>query len=191
MKINFKKTKFIISCPTLETQPKDQYPEIVFVGKSNVGKSTLINALTGQKIAHASKKAGKTKLLNYFLVDEKFYLVDAPGYGYTSYGNKKDDEFAKMMEPFFENNRFLKGALILADVRRGLSNDEVNMVNYLDELNIPVIVVFTKCDSSKQKERYAAVKKAKDIGIKEEEIFMSKQGQDYHDLRGMIARLIS
>ena len=91
--IDFRKVKFVISAPTYLMGPGEHKKEIVFLGKSNVGKSTLINALVGQKIAFSSKKAGKTKLLNYFLVDDSFYLVDAPGYGYTEYGSKEDQSF--------------------------------------------------------------------------------------------------
>jgi GTP-binding protein len=76
--IDFKKVRFIISAPSLTEKPKDGKPALLFVGRSNVGKSSLINLLTGQKIAFSSKKAGKTKLLNYFLIDEAFYLVDHP-----------------------------------------------------------------------------------------------------------------
>ena len=97
--INFNKAKFIKSAPTYEQKPEKNLKEIVFVGKSNVGKSSLINALIKNKnLAKTSSKPGYTKLLNYFEIDEKFYLVDAPGYGYTASGGKLLDSFSKMME---------------------------------------------------------------------------------------------
>jgi GTP-binding protein len=87
--INFHDAHYVISCPDYSYRPKDDFPEVVFLGRSNVGKSSLINALCGAKIAFASKKAGKTRYLNYFLLDKKYYLVDAPGYGFTHYGSRK------------------------------------------------------------------------------------------------------
>ena len=102
--INFSKAKFIKSAPTFDLRPDKTLKEVVFVGKSNVGKSSLINALVKNRgLAKTSSKPGYTKLLNYFEIDEKFYLVDAPGYGYTSSGGKLLDSFSKMMETYFSN----------------------------------------------------------------------------------------
>ncbi len=112
----------------------------------------MINLLTGQKLAYSSKSAGKTKLLNYFLIDKRFYLVDSPGYGYTAYGSKEDSNFAKMMEGYFENPQ-LKGAVLLVDSRRSLKEEEVGIASYMEKISLPYILVFTKSDKTTQKER--------------------------------------
>ena len=157
--IEFRNAKYVISAPDYSLRPKDRLPEIVFIGKSNVGKSTLINLLTGQKLAYSSKSAGKTKLLNYFLIDNSFYLVDSPGYGYTAYGSKEDESFSQMMEGYFQNP-LLKGAVLLCDIRRSLGDSEKSMISYLEEVGVPYVLVFTKSDKALQKEKAKANKDA-------------------------------
>lgn len=157
--IDFRKAQYVISCPTYALRPKDNLKEIVFVGKSNVGKSTLINLLTGQKLAYSSKSAGKTKLLNYFRIDDSFYLVDSPGYGYTAYGSREDEGFATMMESYFENP-FLAGAVLLVDIRRSFAESESAMASLFEERGIPYVLVFTKSDKALQKEKAKAKKDA-------------------------------
>jgi GTP-binding protein len=118
--IDFRKVRFIVSAPSLKEKPLDGKPALLFVGRSNVGKSTLINSLCAQKIAFSSKKAGKTKLLNYFLVDDTFYLVDAPGYGVPrSTRNLFDHQLLPhMMERVCERSPSLKGpSSFLSDLR--------------------------------------------------------------------------
>lgn len=185
--IDFRKVHYVISCPDYTFRPKDNKPEIVFIGRSNVGKSTLINGLVSQKIAYSSKKAGKTKLLNYFLVDDSFYLVDAPGFGYTSYGSKEDDSFSNMMETYFHNPQ-LKGGLVLADVRRGIGEDEMDMLKYLRKLHIARTLVYTKCDNAKQSEISKAKKEVEsqlDLNV-----FYSYLNGDYKELRSLISKML-
>ncbi len=188
-KINFRNAKFIISLPSKEGRMKDKYKEVVFLGKSNVGKSTLINSLLSQKIAFSSKKAGKTQLLNYFLIDNRFYIVDSPGYGYTSYGNKKDQAFSDMMETYFENNLSLAGAVLLIDIRRGIKEEEEELLTYIRSLSIPLILVYTKCDTVGQKEMNLGKKEAAlfpDIAV-----FYSGKNADYSALRALMAKTFS
>ncbi len=160
--IKFQNAKYILSAPKKELRPKDNLKEVVFVGKSNVGKSSLINALTGQKIAYSSKNAGKTRYLNYFLIDNSFYLVDSPGYGYTAYGNKEDTSFGEMMEDYFQNP-LLKGCIFLIDCRREPSEEDKMLLQFLKEENVPTLLVLTKVDLAKQqdlalaKKRYAGM----------------------------------
>lgn len=160
--IKFQNVKYVLSAPKKEFRPKDNLKEVVFVGKSNVGKSSLINTLTGQKIAYSSKNAGKTRYLNYFLVDNSFYLVDSPGYGFTSYGNKEDQSFGEMMEDYFQNP-LLKGCVFLIDCRREPSEEDKMLLQFLKEENVPTLLVLTKTDLAKQqdlalaKKRYAGM----------------------------------
>lgn len=156
--INFNKAKFIKSAPSYKEGPFDKN-EIIIIGKSNVGKSTLINALTNNSsLAKTSSKPGHTKLLNYFLIDDKFYLVDAPGYGYTISGNKHLDSFAKMMESYFQNPK-LKGIIFLVDSRHEMSEDDQDFYNYVLNLKIPTIVTYTKADKLNQSEKAQMLKR--------------------------------
>ena len=151
--IDFTKVAFIKSAPTLKEKPEKSLPEICFVGKSNVGKSSLINALVKRrKLAFTSSKPGYTKLLNYYLVDEKFYLVDAPGYGYTSSGSKHLDNFSKMMESYFDNKN-LKGVIFLIDSRHKLSQDDKDFYEFILDKGVPFTLVATKVDKLNQSER--------------------------------------
>lgn len=148
--LDFKNVEYKISCPSLAFRPKEALPEVVFLGKSNVGKSTFINSLVGRKVAYSSKKAGKTKLLNYFIVDASFFLVDSPGYGYTAYGTREDASFRDMMEGYFVDNPYLKGAVALVDGRRGLSEDDLLLISFLKRTHTPYILVYTKTDLAPQ-----------------------------------------
>lgn len=164
--INFSKAIFVKSAPTYDLKPEKNLPEIVFVGKSNVGKSSLINALArNKKLAYTSSKPGYTKLLNYFEIDSKFYLVDAPGYGYTASGSKHLDNFSKMMESYFDNPS-LAGVVFIVDSRHNLSEDDIAFYNFIVEKEIPFILVASKYDKLNQSEK-AKIKKhiTQEIGI--------------------------
>lgn len=159
--IDFHKASFIKSVVELSFRPTPRLNEILFVGKSNVGKSTLINALTYKRaLAKVSSKPGHTKLLNYYLIDESFYLVDAPGYGYTITGTRHLESFGKMMEQYFENID-LKAIVFLLDSRHDLSKDDEAFLSFLQNESLNFIVVFTKCDKLNQKEKSALRKRAK------------------------------
>lgn len=157
--INYQNTKFVISLPSYKLGKDLIYNEVLFVGRSNVGKSSLINALVNNKnLAFTSSKPGHTKLLNYYNVDNTFYLVDAPGYGFTLKGSKYDKDFGELMDEYFLNPK-LRLVLLLLDSRRVPNEDDVMMFNYLlENKNINYYLVMTKCDKLNQKEK-AAIKK--------------------------------
>lgn len=160
--IDFAKATFVKSAPTLADRPDKHLPEICFVGKSNVGKSSLINSLTKRKqLAYTSSKPGFTKLLNYYSIDDKFYLVDAPGYGYTISGSKHLDAFAKMMETYFDNEK-LKGVVLLLDSRHKMSEDDKSFYEFIKDKNIPLILVMTKVDKLNQSEKSQMKKNIKE-----------------------------
>ena len=170
--INFANVNFIKSCPNRREKPQDLKPEVLIVGKSNVGKSSLINALCQKKrLAFTSSKPGHTRLLNYYDIDGKFYLVDAPGYGYAKGGLDLDRLFATMMESYFDNNQELKLVLILLDARRELSNDDQEIISFVKESNYPYFLVITKLDKVNQKEKAALNKHLKSLGLTGDNVF--------------------
>ena len=160
--INFANVNFVKSCPNRKEKPQDIKPEVLVVGKSNVGKSSLINALCDKKrLAFTSSKPGHTRLLNYYDIDKKFYIVDAPGYGYAKGGIDLDRLFAEMMDSYFYNNRELKLVLVLLDARREISNDDQEIIDYIKESGFPYFIVITKIDKVNQKEKAALNKRLK------------------------------
>ena len=152
--INFKNSTFIKSLTDIKDKPSGQLPEVLIVGKSNVGKSSLINALTGRnRLAFTSSKPGHTKLLNYYNIDNRFYLVDAPGYGYAKGGIDLDKLFGEMMETYFINNKELKLVLLLLDSRREMNDNDLEILEYVQQESIPYFLVVTKLDKVNQSEK--------------------------------------
>ncbi len=146
--MSYKNCEYIISAVKKSQYPnKNNLPEFVFLGRSNVGKSSFINALTNRKmLAKTSSKPGKTQTMNFFLIDEKFYLVDAPGYGYASksYGTRMD--FGDYIEEYIHNNPNLKICFLLVDTKIGPTKDDILMYEYLIYHNLNVIIIATKSD---------------------------------------------
>lgn len=143
---------FILSAPSKKQWPDDDVKEICFLGKSNVGKSSLLNALTNnKKMARVSSTPGCTKLINFFDVDNKFRLVDAPGYGYHKNSMEADRLFSKMMNEYIKERKNVEAFVLLVDSRHKLSDDDIDCFNMLIEANKEIIVVATKADKLNQK----------------------------------------
>ena len=143
---------FILSAPSKKYWPIDDVKEICFIGKSNVGKSSLLNALTNNnKMARVSSTPGCTKLINFFDVDNKYRLVDAPGYGYHKNSMEADKLFSKMMNEYIKERDNVEAFVLLLDSRHKLSEDDINCFNTLIESNKEIIIVATKADKLNQK----------------------------------------
>lgn len=170
--INFSNSTFVKSASLKSERPNDVIlPEVLIVGRSNVGKSSLINALCNKKnMAFTSSKPGHTKLLNYFNIDNKFYLVDAPGYGYAKTGVDLDEIFGNMMNDYLEENDRLKLILFLLDSRRELSEEDKELIDYLLAKNYPFLLVTTKMDKLNQKEKSLLNKRLMETNLTKEEI---------------------
>lgn len=162
----FKSSKFIKSITDIKEAPEKRLSEVLFVGKSNVGKSSLINALTNNKrLAYTSSKPGHTRLLNYFLIDNSFYFVDAPGYGFST---KKDLDYkfyGEMIENYFKNNKYLKLIVFLLDSRHEPTEDDLDFYNYLKSTDYNFIFVMTKCDKLNMSLKSKIVKNLKNVFI--------------------------
>jgi len=172
--INFNNVSFVKSTPSVKERPQDQLPEVLIVGKSNVGKSSLINTLCQRKsLAYTSSKPGHTRLLNYYNIDNKFFLVDAPGYGYAKGGVDLDRLFGTMMDEYFTDNDYLKLVLLLIDSRREFGENDTEILNYLIESKIPYFVVITKTDKINQKGRSELNKRLKEMNVIENVYFTS------------------
>lgn len=127
--------------------PENDKPEFMLIGRSNVGKSTFINTISGRKnIAYTSGKPGKTQTLNFYLANEEFYLVDVPGYGYAAVNRKTQEKFGKMIEEYLEKRDELIRVFMLVDFRHKPTEDDLLMYNFLKYYNIPVTIVATKVD---------------------------------------------
>lgn len=145
MKIN--SVELVISAVRRSQYPTDNKPEFLLVGRSNVGKSSFINAIIGRKnYARTSSNPGKTQTINFYLVNDKFYLVDAPGYGFANLSKKNKKKFGLMMEDYLTSRKNLKQVFMLIDFRHKPTSDDLMMYNYLKYYNIPVTIVATKVD---------------------------------------------
>ena len=134
--------------------PKTGYPEIAFAGRSNVGKSTLINKiLNRKKLAQVSKSPGKTRALNYFEIDHKYYFVDLPGFGYAKISKKDREQWGKLIESYFKTSKKLKGVIHIIDSRRGLMDSDRSLKEYIDYFDIEVLWVLSKVDKLKNQAR--------------------------------------
>ena len=145
MKIN--SVNLEISAVRRSQYPTDGKPEFLLVGRSNVGKSSFINTIINRKnYARTSANPGKTQTINFYLVNDEFYLVDAPGYGYAKINKEKQKKFGLMMEDYLTNRKNLKQVFMLVDFRHKLSNDDIMMYNFLKYYKLPVTIVATKVD---------------------------------------------
>lgn len=152
MKIN--SAKIQISAVNKNQYPKDQLPEIALAGRSNVGKSSFINRMIQRKnLVRTSSKPGKTQTLNFYNINDSFYFVDVPGYGYAKVSKKEQQKWGEMMEEYFETREVLQLVVLVIDSRHDPTNDDMQMIEYISYLQIPLLVVATKVDKLKKSQR--------------------------------------
>ncbi len=144
------KAEFVISNSDVSKCPKEPLPEYAFIGRSNVGKSSLINMLTNNKnLAKTSGRPGKTQLINHFKINNNWFLVDLPGYGYARVSKTTKKVFQKFITQYFEKRKQLVCAFVLVDVRHEPQKIDLEFMQWLGENNIPFCIVFTKADKLK------------------------------------------
>ena len=148
--------KFIISNTDYKLCPKENLPEYAFIGRSNVGKSSLINSITERKnLAKTSGTPGKTRLITHFLINQNWYLVDLPGYGYARTSKKKREEFEKIIQDYLSNRKSLICLFVLIDIRHKPQKIDQDFIRNLGKKSIPFVITFTKSDKiSKNKAKY-------------------------------------
>ena len=150
--MNFQNVEFLISAASTGDFPKNRLPEIAFAGKSNVGKSSVINRLLQRKnFARVGDKPGKTVHVNYFVIDRKCYLVDLPGYGFAKVSQQEKDRWGRLMEDYFAAQRIDLGVLIV-DYRHPPTNNGITMANWFLDSGCPFVVVANKMDKLKKSE---------------------------------------
>lgn len=153
MRLNLYNAEFIKSVSDIEGVITDPLPKIVFAGKSNVGKSSTINALLNRKsLARVSVSPGKTIYMNYYLIDRKLYLVDLPGYGFAKASRKLKRSWGKLMDDFFANARDITLCVLIVDARHAPSAEDRMMCDYLKQTGIPFILAANKTDAVKKSE---------------------------------------
>lgn len=154
MAINFKNAQFIMSSPNMTTLPPPQAMEVTFAGRSNVGKSSLLNALTNRKqLARVSNTPGRTQALNFFLVDDQFYLVDIPGYGYAKASKNEIEKWNRVMRSYLSGRPNLRRVFLLIDSRHGIKDIDIKMMDKLDDAAVNYQIILTKIDKIKKTER--------------------------------------
>lgn len=148
-----KSADFVVSNSKVEQCPNSPLPEYAFIGRSNVGKSSLINMLTGRKsLAKTSAKPGKTQLINHFLINKNWHLVDLPGYGYAQVSKSTKKVFQKFITQYFEKRKQMVCAFVLIDSRHPPQKIDMEFMQWLGENNIPFCIIFTKADKLKSKD---------------------------------------
>ena len=164
--MKIKSAEFVISNTNYKLCPKDNFPEYAFIGRSNVGKSSLINSLVGRKnLAKTSGKPGKTKLINHFIINKNWFLVDLPGYGYASTSKVNRIKFQEMIQKYLENRKNLICLFVLIDIRHKAQKIDLKFMNKLGENHIPFVIVFTKADKISKLEINKNVDKYKETMI--------------------------
>lgn len=159
-----KNPKFEISAVSSKQYPKSDLPEIVLVGKSNVGKSSFINTMIGRKnLARTSNVPGKTRQINFYNIDDKFYFVDLPGYGYSKMSKKEKVISGNYIEDYLKNRENIALIIFLLDIRHNPTEDDMLMYDYILKSNLPFIVLTNKADKIAVTKVYDEVNRIKDI----------------------------
>jgi GTP-binding protein len=186
--MDIKSVEYAGTVATPTQAPPGELPEIAFSGRSNVGKSSLINVLlkrTRKKIAHVSATPGKTQALNFYRVNDVFFLVDLPGFGYARVPHALQEQWRGLIEGYLSRSPRLKGVVHLVDARHKPNDHDFKMMEYLGGLGVPALVVATKMDKLKQSERKEHVERIVEmLGLEAEQLvpFSSQTGEGRDEL---------
>ena len=160
--------KFAGSCTRVSAKPKRRLPEFAFIGRSNVGKSSLINMLTGNsRLAMTSSTPGKTKLINHFIVNDSWYLVDLPGYGYARMSQKAREELRLMINDYILGSEEMVCLFVLVDSRFDITKTDLDFIAGLGENGVPFSIIFTKCDKQSATSTAAQIERDRQILLRD------------------------
>ena len=192
--MHIRSAKFVCSAVTPEHYPPADLPEVAFAGRSNVGKSSLINKiLNRKKLVRTSKTPGRTQLLNFFEINEMYRFVDLPGYGYAKVPAEVQKRWRPMVETYLTSRSTMRGMVLLLDIRREPSKEDLNLWHWLQTMSIEVVTVITKVDKlsrNKRNKQLAAI--ARTLGCKKEELieFSAISGEGREEIWRELHRLL-
>lgn len=194
--MKIRSVEFVTSVGNLSQGVPDDLPQVAFSGRSNVGKSSLINTLlrrTRSRIAHVSSKPGKTETLNFYRLNDRFYLVDLPGFGYANVPDAVRETWKDLIEAYLEREQALAGVVHLVDARHDPTGLDEQMIAYLARLGLPTLVVLTKIDKLKRSRRAGVVERAAEkLELAPGQIlpFSAKTGEGRSELLSALAALL-
>jgi len=191
MSVNFHNVRFLQSVFSTKNLPDPLYPEIAFAGRSNVGKSSLINRILNRRnLVKTSSRPGKTQSLNYFVVDEKLYLVDLPGYGYAKVPHGMQTSWQKLITVYLEKRETIACVVVIIDIRHELKEQDRRLVEWLRHMEHTFLPVYTKADKlprGKQARNADALDAGLTLKPDERVLFSAKTGQGYEKLKSILA----
>ncbi|MCX5864252.1 MAG: ribosome biogenesis GTP-binding protein YihA/YsxC [Deltaproteobacteria bacterium] len=192
--VNYAKIEFVKSAYKMAQLPEEPLPEIAFAGRSNVGKSSLINRLVNRNgLVKVSSRPGKTQSLNYFIVDAKLYLVDLPGYGFAKVSKKLQDEWQGLVTEYLSTSPTLRCVVVLIDIRHLLKAQDRELVEWLRSKGRPFIIVYTKRDklsNNEQAKQAASLDAALGLSKQDRVLFSAKTGDGKAELMAAIATFL-
>ncbi|MGD9809191.1 MAG: ribosome biogenesis GTP-binding protein YihA/YsxC [Deferribacterales bacterium] len=187
------KAEFITSAKEPKGYPPTEYPEIAFAGRSNVGKSSMINTLLGtKKLVKVGKTPGKTRLVNFFLVNDEVMLVDLPGYGFAKVSKEEKKQWGETIENYFTEREQLTACVLILDIRRDPNEDDLGMLYWLQHYNVTALIALTKCDklsNNQQASRLAKISKQLNISKENFILFSSLTRKGKEDVWDKIEEL--
>lgn len=192
--MQIKRAEYSGTFVNIEQLPEGDLPEIALVGRSNVGKSSLINKLVNRKkLAKSSSTPGKTRTINYYLINEQWYMVDLPGYGFAKVSKVEREKWGRMIENYLQNRSQVRGVVQLLDIRHAPNANDVLMKNWLQDCQIPILIVATKADKVSRGGRQKnlnIIKKT--LGLTDNPLFFSAEtGEGVAELTAALAEIIT
>lgn len=194
--LQIKKAEFVSSFVDTKSLPQDNLPEIALVGRSNVGKSSLINKVVNRKnLAKSSSTPGKTRMLNYYLINGEWYMVDLPGYGFARVSKAEREKWGKLIERYLSRREPLRGVIQLLDIRHPPSENDILMKDWLTHVELPILLVATKADKVSRNEKQknlTVIRKTLNLGPEQKPIlFSAESGEGVDEVKAALEEILA